>query len=490
MNPTKPLTPPPGPDLTNWSISRAAIIHENVAPYAAAIVLRLVPVPVPGIGKEVSCDEEMRVYFDPAYLAGNPPAVFAAVLAHEALVHLMAEHFLRAREAGIAIWKLWGLATDAAGNDGTLAELFAAHPKVFQPAGVVFKSAHDAQARKACGWIFPETLGLPSGLTAEEYYRLLVERQEAEQKKQQGQQGQQGQGSQGNGPQGQGQPGQQQGQQGQRSPQGGQQGGSPGPQGPQGGVGKGECGGCTGNPTDRTEELKAKARAANGGELPQGVPEEERATLRQEVAQAVIAHAQESGQGSVPSGLLRTCREVLKPPKVNWRRRLRTVVRHGIAGAAGDADWSLRRPRWRGQIGTPRLVSPKARVAVVADTSGSMSDADLNRVLSEVRALIQSPLVERVWWVPTDAKADKVIKATNISHARNNLIGGGGTNMGEGLNTVAAKCKPRPHLTIVVTDGLTDWPEQKPRGLSRVLVVLTRKSDPAPAWATTITAVD
>ena len=474
------LPAPPGPaDLTNWAIARAAIIHDNVAPYAAAIVLRLVPVPTPGIGKEVSCDEEMRVYFDPQYLAGNPPAVFAAVLAHEALVHLMAEHFLRSREAGISIWKLWGLATDAAGNDGTLAALFAAHPKVFQPEGVVFKAAHDAQARKACGWIFPETLGLPPGLTAEEYYRLLVEKQEAEQKKQQGQQGQPQQGS-----QGQPQSGEQPGQPGQGQP--GQQ---PGPRG-QPGAGKGQCGGCSGDPTDRTEELKAKARAANGGELPQGVPEEERATLRQEVAQAALAHEQSHGKGSVPAGLIRTCREVLKPPRVNWRRRLRTVVRHGIAGAAGDADWSLRRPRWRGQIGTPRLVSPKARVAVVADTSGSMSDADLTRVLSEVRSLIQSPLVERVSWVPTDAKADRVVKATNISHARNNLIGGGGTNMGEGLTTVAEKVRPRPHLTIVITDGLTDWPAQKPRGLGRVLVVLTRHGEPAPAWATTITAVD
>jgi predicted metal-dependent peptidase len=477
-------------DLTNWSIARMVLLDDKIAPYAAAIVMRLIPVPVPGIGKEIACDEEMRMYFDPAYLANNPAAVFAAVMAHEALVHLLAEHFLRSREKGVLDWHLWGLATDAAGNGGTLAYLFAAHPKALQPEGAVFKSADDRAARKACGWVWPETLNLPDGGTAEEYYDVLLDRKEKEQKQQQkqggqGSKGQDSQGSQGQGSQ-QGQTGGQQGQTGGQQPQPGTGTGPRGPQGP----GKGKCGSCSGDPSDAMEALKAKAREAHGGELPKGVEEGERATLRQEVAQAVLRHVQEKGQGSVPAGLVRTCAEMLKPAKVNWRRRLRTVVRHGIAGASGDVDWSMRRPRWRGPIGNPRLVAPKARVAVVADTSGSMGDGDLSRVLSEVKALIQSPLVERVWWVPTDAAADKVIRATDISHARNALIGGGGTDMGAGLETVAARCRPRPHLTIVITDGFTSWPDVKPRGLGRVLIVFTQSGRPAPAWALSVVAAD
>lgn len=507
--------------------SRMVLTDEKLAPYLAPIADRCTPVPVPNLGTDIACDIAYRIFYDPAYAMRIATPTFNADLGHEIAGHLLGEHHQREAEHGATDHALWGLATDAVLNDQTIAHLAAAHPKAIQPGGQIFRNAEDPQARRASRWIWPESYNLPPNGTAETYYDLLAQQkaqaqQQAQQGQQgsgQGQQGQQGRQTPGNGPQtpqgASGKPGTGPGPSGgsnapQSSPQGSGKGsghGAPQPIGAgqgqgqgQGGagptpppnsrIGSGSCGSCAGAGGDaRMAEIHAKAIAVHGS-LPGGVPEEERESLRQEVAQAVVAHAAAKGRGSVPAGLLRVCEELIKPPKIKWQKRIATLVRTGIMGASrGSADWSMIRPRWKTGIGFPRLTTPKVRVAVVADTSGSMGATDLARILSEVKGLLQSNAVERLWWVPTDANADKVIRATDMSHARNALIGGGGTNMGAGLDTVAKKCRPKPHLTLVITDGDTGWPTTRPKNVGKVLVVFTRPSShPAPKWAISINA--
>jgi predicted metal-dependent peptidase len=64
-----------------------------------------------------------------------------------------------------------------------------------------------------------------------------------------------------------------------------------------------------------------------------------------------------------------------------------------------------------------------------------------------------------------------------------NLGGGGGTDMGVGIEA-AVLLRPRPGVIIVLTDGYTPWPAVPPAGIE-VIVVLTRPdaASYAPAWA-------
>jgi len=55
------------------------------------------------------------------------------------------------------------------------------------------------------------------------------------------------------------------------------------------------------------------------------------------------------------------------------------------------------------------------------------------------------------------APAQRVTSARQIQ-----LVGGGGTNMGAGLEA-AGLLRPRPAVTVVLTDGYTPWPSP-PRG--------------------------
>jgi len=471
-----------------FSVARA--LARQAVPYMDAHLSRLIPIPVTGIGTRFSCDASYRVFFDPERARTISAATLAADIVHEVVVHLAAGHFDRT-EAGGLDPTLANIAGDEAGNQSVFA-IAAAHPALLTPMGVKFTSETDANAIRQSGWLHPITYGHPMGLSLEEYYDLHKQQGQKQQQQQQQQKGQQQQGQ-------QGQQGQQQ--QGQGQPSDAESGNEPGtdssgakgsgsaPPRPQPGKpGTGRCGGCAGH--DGDDDLRAKAEAQHG-QLPEGPNEVEAAGLREEAAQAVLAHEAAHGRGSVPAGIRRMAEGLLKPAKVDWRKALRAAVRGAVGRASGTADYTYtKRSRIQSAVRgvvLPGLAAPQVDVAVVADTSGSMGREDLLRIGSETRALLRGGLIRRVWWIPTDASAPTAKVVRSIAQAMNDLTGGGGTDMGAGLRA-AAQVKPRPAFTIVITDGDTDWPRTPPP-CGKVLIVLTRKSDTqTPAWAHTIRA--
>jgi predicted metal-dependent peptidase len=204
--------------------------------------------------------------------------------------------------------------------------------------------------------------------------------------------------------------------------------------------------------------------------------------LRRQVAKDVVEHAKTAGK--VPAGLLRWAQEVMSP-KVNWRALLAAELRRAVAEVAGAVDYSYRRPSRRaavsGNVVLPALRRPVPEVAVVCDTSASMSDDLLAESLAEVDGLLRALGVARqVRVLACDTAA---ATAQRVNTAREvQLTGGGGTDMGAGI-AAAAALRPRPAVTVVLTDGYTPWPERAPRGI-RVLVGLLGADAPdAPEWA-------
>jgi predicted metal-dependent peptidase len=73
-----------------------------------------------------------------------------------------------------------------------------------------------------------------------------------------------------------------------------------------------------------------------------------------------------------------------------------------------------------------------------------------------------------------------------VSSARQvELVGGGGTDMGAGINAAAA-LRPRPSITVVLTDGFTPWPAQPPKGMRVLIALLGDHSPAAPGWARSV----
>jgi predicted metal-dependent peptidase len=244
--------------------------------------------------------------------------------------------------------------------------------------------------------------------------------------------------------------------------------------------GAGRCGSCaTGQPEPWEEGPPGE------GSSPHGISRAEAELVRRDVARQIMEHSQ--SRGNVPGHWTRWADEKLRP-RIDWRKELAAAVRHAVADVAGASDYSYRRPsRRQGQVGNGKVVLPSLRqpvpeVAVVVDTSGSMSDSMLSRALAEIAGVLKaSGLRQGVTVLAVDATVHvsrKVFDARQVQ-----LAGGGGTDMGAGLYA-ASKLRPLPQVCVVITDGYTPWPDTPPRGM-KVIVALTEGGE-APKWAKTI----
>jgi predicted metal-dependent peptidase len=66
------------------------------------------------------------------------------------------------------------------------------------------------------------------------------------------------------------------------------------------------------------------------------------------------------------------------------------------------------------------------------------------------------------------------------------LVGGGGTDMRVGI-AAAEGTRPRPDVVVVLSDGLTPWPDQPTRARLVVAILGDQSAvHQAPAWSTAV----
>lgn len=221
-----------------------------------------------------------------------------------------------------------------------------------------------------------------------------------------------------------------------------------------------------------------EAESGQGGGLS---PADQRITRRM-VANAV---AQSKARGTVPAGLARWADDALSTPPLPWQTILSATVRRAAALTTGAITYTYTRPSRRRVPGVvlPALRAPRVTVAVVIDTSGSMSPSDLAAALHETTAVVKA-LGGRVAVITCDAEAhtEWVTDPSRIT-----LTGGGGTDMRVGI-TAATHTRPAPDAVVVLTDGYTPWPEEPTTAtLIAALIGTNPPMSTVPSWATTVT---
>ncbi|MCS7296540.1 MAG: hypothetical protein NZ761_14235, partial [Dehalococcoidia bacterium] len=307
--------------------ARVALIHR--CPYLAAALWSLRLETCPGLGTmAVSSGWVLSYDTDLSWSVEET----AGVLYHE-VWHLLADHLGRWHALGADRTKLslWNLACDAAVNELLVEE------------GVTLP----------VGYVTPSSLALPPRRTAEEYFRMLLERASRRA---------------GLGP---------------TSATAGRASLAAGEgrsEAPRRSVCAGRCGSIVGG-EERAEDGRS-GDAGNGW-----TSRFEAEVMRRAVAAAVLA----SAPGSVPGALRRLAEELLQP-SVDWRRELAEAVRRAVGQASGMVDYSYRRPSRRqsvvGPVVLPSLYRPQVEVAIVVDTSGSVSDELLAAALAETAAIL------------------------------------------------------------------------------------------------------
>jgi len=198
--------------------------------------------------------------------------------------------------------------------------------------------------------------------------------------------------------------------------------------------------------------------------------------VRQQVAVEIMRHV--ASRGDVPANLRRWAKERLHP-KVNWRAVLRNSVRQGLVTLRQRRfpSYALRHRRAEAldPFFLPGAYGRLPRVAVVVDTSGSVSDAMLAQALGELRGVLRSGA--RVTLYSVDAEVHHVQRVFRGDPVV--LYGGGGTDMRVGI---ARALEDGHDLVVVLTDGYTPWPEMPPR--ARVVVgLLGDFPNGPPSWA-------
>ena len=155
-------------------------------------------------------------------------------------------------------------------------------------------------------------------------------------------------------------------------------------------------------------------------------------------------------------------------------------------------DFTYARPSRRTAgdgIVMPAMVGPDPDVALVVDTSGSITPAILTGFLTEITEILARAAGprRRLRVICCDRRAHGVQTVRRAEDIE--LVGGGGTDQREGMSAALA-LHPRPDLILVLTDGQTPWPDRRPP----VPVVIglvepgpgLRTQAPPPAWARTI----
>lgn len=187
-------------------------------------------------------------------------------------------------------------------------------------------------------------------------------------------------------------------------------------------------------------------------------------------------------RGRLPAGLERMIDRLLAPTK-DWR----AVLAEFVIPHPADYDW--RRPERRFldlDLYLPSLAGEQVDDLVIAiDTSGSVGQAEMRRMISELRAILCAYERARVTVMACDADVHEVYELDETSRIPGAYSGGGGTS------TVPVFDKIRelgltPYAVVYLTDGYAEYPERPPE--YPVLWVLTPNHQ-RPPWGR-ITVLD
>lgn len=276
-----------------------------------------------------------------------------------------------------------------------------------------------------------------------------------------------------------------------------------------GGVGAGECGpGAGGGEDGEEEEGDGKQQDSGRGSSSSGDDAaaaagndykfviDQKARMEQ-VRQAVAQAAKQ--QGNCPVGIRVHADAIVPVRKISWQRLLEAAVRTGVSEARGRGRETYQRPN-RNQQGLrlfsdsrsaiyPGAVRRTPKVAVVFDTSGSMSSY-YAEMASHALQIVKQVAGGHVTMLACDAAVHAVKKVSTFADIRKNLLGGGGTDFRPAFAAVAdMPPAERPNVIVFITDGYGDYPTEPPKDTTMVWLC-TPGGNIQCSWGTVVFAED
>lgn len=176
--------------------------------------------------------------------------------------------------------------------------------------------------------------------------------------------------------------------------------------------------------------------------------------------------------GTIPAEVVRLVNE-LTTSKVNWKHRLRSLVKRSI----DKSDFAIRIDSKRQHLRDPRgrkvpplypkLYSERIDSVIIAlDTSGSMKQKDLEDGLSEFKA-IRKTTPFKIYFVTCDAKASKVqvFEANETPNWETLALQGGGGTSFVPVFELAKEIRKKEEICFLAyfTDTMGTFPKEGPK---------------------------
>lgn len=170
-------------------------------------------------------------------------------------------------------------------------------------------------------------------------------------------------------------------------------------------------------------------------------------------------------RGTMPGNLQSWVEELLKPPVVDWRQELRNYCKTAKPNIKRS---TIARPRRKHiNLGGSLEVcdypgkrkNPSYRIVFAIDTSGSVSDSELQEIFTELRGILNSNEGTEVTVVECDTRIGKIYELSGASDVDTKVSGRGGTSFDPVFEWVNGKpwqdevCRKHPDLLIYATDG-------------------------------------
>lgn len=195
--------------------------------------------------------------------------------------------------------------------------------------------------------------------------------------------------------------------------------------------------------------------------------EKEQRTLEKEIDQALRQGqiAANKAAGKEAGGAMRELAELLEP-KIDWREVLREFVK-AVCRSKDNSSWRRVNRRYLSMdVYMPSLIGERiGDIVIGADMSGSIGGDEVAKFLTEIRAIADNVMPEKLhllYWDTavagheeyTDSNRDGLVQSTRPK-------GGGGTDVSCVFDYIDEK-KLDPQVCIILTDGYTPYPANPP----------------------------
>jgi len=180
------------------------------------------------------------------------------------------------------------------------------------------------------------------------------------------------------------------------------------------------------------------------------------AKVKRGIQQKVAAAANVARMAGKLSGSLERLVGEILDPKVPWSVVLRDYM---TRVTKDDEQWSRRNRRFLNVYLPARHSEKMGEIVLIGDTSGSISNEEICKYMTEAGAIAEDVHPERIRiiWADAEVKGEQVFEDGQPIDPK--PVGGGGTDMRKPLQKAE---EYQPECVVLFTDGYTPWPEVEP----------------------------